>query len=103
MPKGGIMSKPMDEMPKGWSEVYDRDMNIVLSNIMDRTKVQMRVIEDSRVPLGKTGHIIIQRRHPDRYSTLFMFSNLEEAFAWACGFDSATSLIRLKPAELTFI
>jgi hypothetical protein len=97
------MAKPMDEMPKGWSKLYDRDMDIVLSNIEDRTKIKIRVIENSRVPNGKTGHIIIQREHPDRYSTLFMFSNLEMAFAWACGFDSATSLIRLKPAELTFI
>ena len=93
----------MDEMPKNWTELYDRDMNIVLSNIMDRTKVQLRIIEDSRVPEGKTGHIIIQRRHPDRYSTLFMFSNLEQAFSWACGFDSATSLIRLEPAKMYYI
>jgi hypothetical protein len=97
------MTKSMDELPKGWHELFDRDVSMLTSNIFDATKISLRVMQNDRIPLGQNGHIFIQRRHPDRYSTLYTFNLPEMAISWLCGFESAVSCVRLKKAEIYYI
>jgi hypothetical protein len=97
------MTKPMDEMPKGWSEFFDSEVSMLTSNIFSATRISLRVMQNSRIPHGQNGHIFIQRKHPDRYSTLYTFDTPEVAISWLCGFESAISYIRLKQAEIYFI
>lgn len=97
------MPKPMDIMPKGWSKVVDLDIMRMIDNIRERTGISLRVIENTKMPKGKVGRFIVQRRHPDHYSTIFMFEDEKIAFAWLNGADSFISLMRLEPAKIVFI